>query len=352
MTMRPSLRFDVLSIAALVAGKDIPNPHVRATGVQVAIPESLITPAPVLHGDIFKRSVATCGFVRGNSELPITCAEDYNCITTQQLDLGFACCNNVECLDNWATCRPYGQTDCFGYSLPADTCSSIYGSILQCSQQAQQCFRYARTSALGDKNTFYSWACGSASDDILVLATSTVEGEVLTTGSGTTGIDDFLRSITSGLQPTAGSKNPTAGGSGDSGDSSSNPISTTAIALITVAGIAVLVIALLLGYFCWYRPRHQRNNDVVQHNQPSQLEYEPTVTQGPRTEIIPSYGGSRDEIMAKWSGLTPPGAHPNVPPSEAPSDSDYSGPTASEMPRPMSTVHESGSNFGNRFYDH
>ena len=67
MTMRLSLRFYVLSIAALVAGKDIPNPQVRATGVQVAIPQSLITPAPVLHGDIFKRSVATCGFIRGNS---------------------------------------------------------------------------------------------------------------------------------------------------------------------------------------------------------------------------------------------------------------------------------------------
>lgn len=220
------------------------------------------------------------------------------------------------------------------------------------SQQAQQCFRYARSAALGATDTFYSWACGTASEDILVLATVTDEGAVQTAESETTGIDDILRSITGGgSQPTVGSNSPPAGGSSSS-SGKSNPISTTAIALITVAGIAVLVIALLIGYFCWYRPRHQRNNDVVQHNQPSQLPYEPTVTQGPRTEIIPSYSGSRDEIMAKWSGLTPPGAHPNVPPSEAPSDSDYSGPTASEIPRPMSTVHESGSSFGHRFYSH
>jgi len=218
------------------------------------------------------------------------------------------------------------------------------------SQQAQQCFRYARSSALDDTNTFYSWACGTASDDILVLATSTVEGEVLTAGSGTTGIDDFLRSITSGVQPTAGSKSPTAGVSGGSGGSSSNSISTTAIALITVAGIAVLVIALLIGYFCWWRKRYQDNNDVVKPKKQSQLQYEPTVTQGPRTEVIPAYGGSRDEIMASWSGRTPLGANPNVPPSEA--ASEWSGPTASEMPQRMSTVHESGSSFGNRFYDH
>ncbi|KAH6870272.1 hypothetical protein BKA58DRAFT_173730 [Alternaria rosae] len=348
--IRTSLRFCALSIGALVAGKNIPNPQVRATGVQVAIPESLITPAPKLHDDIFKRSIATCGFIRGNSALPVTCAENYNCITTQHLELGFACCNNVECLDDWTTCRPYGQTDCFGYALPEDTCTSIYGSILQCSQQAQQCFRYARSAALSATDTFYSWACGTASDDILVLATVTDGGAVQTVDSETTGIDDVLRSITGGgPQPTAGSNSPPVGGGSSSSSGKSNPISTTAIALITVAGIVVVVIALLIGYFCWWK-RRPDNINIVQHNRPSQLPYEPTVTQGPRTEIIPSYGGSRDEIMASWSGLTPPGASPNVAPSEAPSD--WSGPTASEMLRPMSTVHESGSSFGNRFYSH
>jgi hypothetical protein len=59
------------------------------------------------------------------------------------------------------------------------------------SQQAQQCFRYARSSVLGAKETFYSWACGTASDDILVLATVT-DGTFQTLDSDTTGVDDLF----------------------------------------------------------------------------------------------------------------------------------------------------------------
>ncbi|KAL1792579.1 hypothetical protein ACET3X_009086 [Alternaria dauci] len=331
--MRLCLPLLVLSISSLVLAKYIPEEEVQSTRVQAAISASLITPAPQLQGDIFKRSIATCGFVRGNSALPITCAEDYNCVTTQHIQLGFACCNNIECLDNWATCRPYGQTDCMGVALPEDTCSSIYGSILQCSQQAQQCFRYARSSALGATDTFYSWACGTASDDILVLATVT-NGAVQTLDSETTGFDDFLRSITGEYGPTAAANDPPVVGANN------NPLSTTAIAFIAVAAVVVLIIALLVGYCCcWKRlsQRHQRNKEIIQQTRPQQMPYQETVTNGARSEYIPS-----------WNSRTPLGAIPDAPPSTVPSD--YSGVTASEIARPMTTLYEQHSGYGYRSY--
>lgn len=62
---------------------------------------------------------------------PVTCPQDYNCITTQRALNLFGCCNNIECKDNWGVCRPYGQTDCMGNALPDAVCSSIFGPILQ-----------------------------------------------------------------------------------------------------------------------------------------------------------------------------------------------------------------------------
>jgi hypothetical protein len=360
--MRTRLRLCAVSLAALVLGKDIPNPQVQATGVQVAIPASLITPAPVLHGDIFKRSIATCGFIRGNSGTSVftlgkrstSKAEQHYLLHVQRTttaslhrtlspDLHAAITSSVIRIGLHAgrtvrptawvmpsqrrPARPYLVRSFNGTphkSFAIDRMLTVDYS----SSESQQCFRYARSTSLGATDTYYSWACGTTSDDILVLATMTNGGAVQTADSDTTGFDDLLQSITGGSLPPSASNNP-------SGGSSSSPISTTAIALISVAGIAVLVIALLLGYFCWWRKRYRENNNVVQQSKPSQLTYEPTVTQGPRTEIIPS-----------WSGRTPFGANPNVPPSEAPSD--YVGPTASEIPRPMSTVYEQGNSYGNR----
>jgi hypothetical protein len=228
------------------------------------------------------------------------------------------------------------------------------------SQESQQCFRYARSSALGASDTYYSWACGTASNDVLMLATVTngavqtpesdptgidailrsISDNLLPTavGNSPTGIDEILRSITDGFLPTAGSSNPPVGGGGGGGGGSSNPISTTAITLITVAGIAVISIALLIGYCCCWRKRYEKNIRIVQQTTPPQLPYQPTVTQGPRTENIPP-----------WNSRTPLGADPDQPPSEL-AHSEYSGPTANGVVRPTSTVHELGSSAGHRSY--
>jgi hypothetical protein len=201
------------------------------------------------------------------------------------------------------------------------------------SQQAQQCFRYARSSALGATDTFYSWACGTASDDILVLATVT-DGSAPTPDAETTGINDILRSITQGSRPTTAANPPTVPGG------NSSPLSTTAIALIAVGAAVVLLIALLFGYCCCWKTlykRHKRNKEIVHQTTPPQFTYQETVTNGARSEIIPS-----------WNSGTPLGANPNVPPSVVPSD--YSSVTASEMPRPMATLHEQHSGYGYRSY--
>jgi hypothetical protein len=53
----------VFAFGSLVTASQIRNLPAQAR----AVPASVITPAPILHGDVFKRSIATCGFVRGNS---------------------------------------------------------------------------------------------------------------------------------------------------------------------------------------------------------------------------------------------------------------------------------------------
>jgi hypothetical protein len=57
----------LFAFASLVVAKDIPNLPARAASTQDTVPASVITPGPVLHGDVFKRSIATCGYIRGNS---------------------------------------------------------------------------------------------------------------------------------------------------------------------------------------------------------------------------------------------------------------------------------------------
>lgn len=65
--MRMKFGFFVSCLVWLAASKDVPDVAVRATGAQAAVPASVVTPAPVLYGDIFKRAIATCGYIRGNS---------------------------------------------------------------------------------------------------------------------------------------------------------------------------------------------------------------------------------------------------------------------------------------------
>jgi hypothetical protein len=58
--------FFIFALAALGAAVDTQNLQTAIT--KVAVPANfLVTPAPVPHSDIFKRAIATCGFLRGDS---------------------------------------------------------------------------------------------------------------------------------------------------------------------------------------------------------------------------------------------------------------------------------------------
>jgi hypothetical protein len=142
-----------LFLAGLATAKDIPRMPAETLSSPTVSFASAITPAPYLHKDLFKRVIATCGFVRGDSgtfylhstcifdhwqltfitAAPVTCSEGYNCVQAGKYSQGFACCNEVECLADWGICRPYGQKGCMGNSLEDDVCASIYGPILQWS---------------------------------------------------------------------------------------------------------------------------------------------------------------------------------------------------------------------------
>jgi hypothetical protein len=276
---------------------------------------------------------------------PLTCPENYSCMTTVRLELQFGCCNNIECISAWGICRNYGQKDCMGNNLDDGLCSSIVGPILQwyvldalldasspltnisSSQEAPYCFRYARTSALGATDTYYSYACGTASADVLVLATAT-NGAAQTDASDPTGAgDNPLLTIPGVNLPTdtgtgtySTSNNPTIG------NASRSPLSTTAIALIAVAGVVIISIALFLGYWFCLRER-KRKHEIVYPPAPPQLDYQQTVS-----------GGAGPGSIYSWSSSVPSGANPNVASSVV--GSDLSGGTATETRRLMATVHE------------
>jgi hypothetical protein len=207
------------------------------------------------------------------------------------------------------------------------------------SQEAPNCFRYARTSALGATDTYYSYACGTASADILVLATAT-NGAAQTDAADPTGAGDTPLYTIPGLGPTetgtgtgSTSNNSTAGNAGKS------PLSTTAIALIAVAGIVVISIAIFLGY--WYGWRRRPENHDLVHRQdirPAQLDYQKTVSGGDAPSVS----------MHSWVSGIPPGANPNIAPSEA--GTDLSGGTATETRRLMATVPEQQYGNGQRYY--
>jgi hypothetical protein len=100
-------------------------------------------------------------------------------------DLGaWACCNQIQCVGNYRTCADMGAGLCEA-GLDGSACSGIYTSILSCSDtNSPSCFRYARSTALGDFDTQYSWGCGASGDTVLVLATTTgTDGGVATSAS-------------------------------------------------------------------------------------------------------------------------------------------------------------------------
>jgi hypothetical protein len=87
--------------------------------------------------------------------------------------VGWACCNQIQCVGNYRTCAAMGAGLCEG-DLDGAVCSGIYTSILSCSDiNSPSCFLYARSTALGDTDTRYSWGCGASGSTVLALATTT-----------------------------------------------------------------------------------------------------------------------------------------------------------------------------------
>jgi hypothetical protein len=205
------------------------------------------------------------------------------------------------------------------------------------SQEAPSCVRYARTSALGATDTYYSYGCGTASSDILVLATAT-NGAAQTEASDPTGAANDSLLSGSGLAFATGTGTGTTSGNPTTGSVSKSPLSTTAIALIAVAGLVVISIVLFLLYWFIWRKKDQ-NINIVHTTEPAQLPYQKTVS-----------GGAASMSIHSWGSSVPPGANPNVPASVA--GSDLSGATATETRRLMATVHEQPYNWGNQQQRH
>lgn len=57
----------LLLLAGLATAKDIPRMPKETLGSLTAPSASIITPAPYVDDSLFKRIIATCGFIRGDS---------------------------------------------------------------------------------------------------------------------------------------------------------------------------------------------------------------------------------------------------------------------------------------------
>lgn len=262
-----------IEFASVVAANRLGD--LRAGTTPTAGLKSVITPPPAFHAKLFKRALATCGYIRGNTASPLTCVDGYNCITTAHALPVFACCNSIECIQDWGICQEYGAQDSCG-GLPPDSCSSIYGSVLKCSSEAPRCYRYARSSVRGDYFTYYSYACGTATSDILVLATVT------------NGNQD------SATKPTGAASNPYASipgytyppyasaPSGASSGGTKSKLSTRGIVLIVIFGGGALFVALVLGYiFIYQRHRQNRNKKDSAYTPQPPPAHPAMVTTGP-----------------------------------------------------------------------
>ncbi|KAF1962078.1 hypothetical protein CC80DRAFT_588694 [Byssothecium circinans] len=276
--------------------------------------KSVITPPPAFHAELFKRALATCGYIRGNTASPLTCADGYNCVTTSHALRVFACCNNIECIQDWGICQEYGAQN----SYDGDIYSSIYGQILKCSSEAPHCYRYARSSTRGAYFTDYSYACGTATSDILVLATAT-NGNRDPASEPTGAASNSYASIP-GYTYTPYASAPSRASS----SSTKSKLSIRSIVLIVIFGGGALFVALVVGYFFIHQRRKQNRNKKNSASTPQPPPaYPPMVINGPG----PVY---------QWNNGAPVGPPPNAalfkPPEIVP--------TVHEMTAPVRPLHE------------
>ena len=110
----------------------------------------LITPPPLAPQLLYERDQITWAYISGDSswyknqkqtitsdglrtDSPLTCPPGY----TTSHDLGSqiqACCNSLQCVDDWETCIPYG-----GQCTDGLDCSLMYTSWLSWSVRRHNC---------------------------------------------------------------------------------------------------------------------------------------------------------------------------------------------------------------------
>ncbi|KAH7377275.1 hypothetical protein BKA66DRAFT_588825 [Pyrenochaeta sp. MPI-SDFR-AT-0127] len=314
------------SLVAADTTEYVDNKHIDIT--RTTSPKSIITSPPVFHADLFKRAIATCGYIRGNSASPLTCPDGYNCATTAHALPVFACCNSIECINDWGVCQDYGQTDCQpqGIKLPASVCSSIYGSILSCSKENPHCFRYARSSVRGAYQTFYSYGCGTTTSDILVLETSTNGNQETAPEPTSAGSVPFV-SIP-GFTPSLFASPST---SPSSATINKSGLSRRRIVLIALLSAGALLIAIIVIYFFIWRRRQQNKTTMYPpppYQPPYQSPYPPPMLNGPPPG--PNY---------PWNNMQPVVLPMNMMPVKPPA-SPYPGPGMQEMSAPVRPLHE------------
>jgi len=154
--------------------------------------------------------------------------------------------------------------------------------------------------------TYYSYACGTTSSDVLVLETATNGGNRNPAPAPTGDDSDPLASIPGlAIPSTAGSST----GAGQNGGHNKSVLSIGIIVAIVVVGGALSIAA---GIVCWCLLRRHRENDrVIKNPSMAQPPYQPTNPTG---------------SIYSWNAGVPVGAPPSVAPSRLLA-SEYSGRT-------------------------
>jgi len=135
--------------------------------------------------------------------------------------------------------------------------------------------------------TYYSWACGTATTDVLALASATNgnnDPDPVPTSENVLNIPGLTSNFvlptypsTSGQTGSGGNVNSVSNTPSTSG-SQKSLLSTTAIAFICLAGV-LLIISLAVGGYC-LRKRHTNRKNQLVDPPPIRMPYQPTVTHG------------------------------------------------------------------------
>ncbi|KAM3080718.1 hypothetical protein ACMFMG_005652 [Clarireedia jacksonii] len=178
--------------------------------------------------------------------------------------------------------------DTFLVSLPTLLRSSMYSRYYNSSAANPSCFLYAKSYSLGASSTWYSFACGQASTNVLVLASITRTGEKISSTSTNANANANANAnptIFGGSPPTETSSTSSGQSPTTTSSSSSNNIWKIIVAG-AVGGVILIVVVVTAMCYLWQQ-RTLRIKKAVDPPGPPTAEYQQSAVSNWVNELTP-----------------------------------------------------------------